>query len=288
MHARLLGGIALAGALALPSAAAADTTITGGPLNVKGYAMTVIGNDAGAKDSLTVFFNKTVGKDMQQHMYSFDSGVTVGPTSIKADLGKYGKLDLKLTGAKKGSSAVPKGCTGKAGKTLTGTLAGSLKFVADTTYFKTIKAKSLKGQSFKAGKIDCSGDNGQGGHTPGQAGGVTLTLTGDLNGDMLSFTAAKGFQTAMVMEEASKTAPASIMHFITAEAAASDLDVSDDLSSATVKGQEPFLTGTGNFEGEGFGTSATGTLSGDLVARFDSIGNVSLTGDDLMATLFKH
>lgn len=288
MNARLLGGVALLGALALPSAAAANTTLVAGPLKVKGYDMTLIGNDAGSKDSLTVTFSKTVGKDIQTHTYSFASGIAVTPTKIDAKLGKYGDIDLSLTGAKSsGKSALPKGCTGKPGKTRKGTFGGSLRFVADSSYFKTIKAKSLKGSSLKIGKIDCSGGNGGGGPTPGQVSGVSLTLSGDVDGGMLSFTATKGYQSAMVMEQDSATAPASIMHFVTGYGKAASLDVAPDLSSATVKGEQPLLSGTGSFEGQGSGTSASGTLSGDLTARFDSIGAVKLTGDGLIATLFK-
>lgn len=287
MNARLLGGVALAAALALPSAASAATTLTAGPVKVKGgYQMTLIANDA-KKDTLTVMLGKSGGKDLQQHMYTFDAGVKNTARSIDAKLGRYGSIKLALGNATSGTSALPKGCKGKPGKTLKGTLSGSVKFVADRTYFKTIKASSLPGQSFKAGKIDCSGTGGNPGQTPGGAGGATLTVSGQLDGGSLSFTATKGTQSAFVMEAAAKAAPASVMHFITAEAPASAFEVAGNLSSATVKGEAPFLTGTGTFEGEGAGSSATGTLSGSLAANFDSIGKVSLTGDDLIASIFK-
>ncbi len=114
MNTRLLAGAALTAALALPAAAHADSSVIGGPLKVRDYQMTVIGSDA-AKDSLTIIFSRTSGGSSQQHMYLFDSGVTVTPTSIKGSLGRYGAIDLKLSGARAAKASVPAGCSGSPG-----------------------------------------------------------------------------------------------------------------------------------------------------------------------------
>ena len=103
--------------------------------------MTVIGSDGGAKDSLTILFSRAGGGSTQQHMYSFNSGVNVTATSIKGSLGRYGGIDLKLAGAHGVRGSVPDGCSGRPGTTRKGTLKGSLRLVADTTYFGTVGAR---------------------------------------------------------------------------------------------------------------------------------------------------
>ena len=64
--------------------------------------------------------------------------------SINADLGAYGAVDLKVKqlGAA-GRGVVPKGCTGTAGKSRSGTLGGSFRLVADSTCFATVSASPV-------------------------------------------------------------------------------------------------------------------------------------------------
>jgi hypothetical protein len=223
--------------------------------------------------------HRTAGKASQMHSYSFSQGVTVkakgSSASIKANLGRYGKVNLKLTGAgaaRKG--VVPKGCTGTAGKSRAGTLRGSFKLVADSTYFKTVSAKSLKGQLVKGGKLTCDGTSG-GGQTKAP---TTLSVNLQQPEGMLMFSALKAAdgsvtQQAMRMDEAASTAPASIMHMITAPGGAAAFAPSADLSTATGSAVSPFFTGAFSFASDmAMGTTAMGKLSGDLVAAFDSIG----------------
>jgi hypothetical protein len=278
MKARLAIVAGLAGALVLPTAAQAAGTLIGGPLKVRDYEMTLIGTDA-AKDSLTVFFSKTAGGSSQQHMYSFDSGVNVTPTSISAGLGSYGAIKMNLVGATSAKGSVPKGCTGKAGTTRRGTLTGSFKLVADKTYFRTVKTKKLDGTAQTGGTIRCDGATGNPG--TGSPGGrsTSLMVTEQGPNGMFTFTATKDSQSAMQMDEASKTSPAQIMHMISAKG--SGLAV-QGRTAADVKGISPFLTGNGAFDGEAAGTMATGTLDGSLTARFDSIGAIAVKGDAML------
>jgi hypothetical protein len=68
-----------------------------------------------------------------------------------------------------------------------------------------------------------------------------------------------------------------------ANTGASGLDAAGDNSTAKVTGAGPFLGGTLSFDGEPMGSMASGTVSGDLVAKFDSIGSQSLpAGNDAM------
>ncbi len=274
MNTRLLAGAALVTALALPTAAHAQTSVVGGPLKVKDYEMTVVGNGGGAKDSLTVLFSRTSGASSQQHMYSFDRGVTVTPTSIKGSLGRFGGIDLKLAGAHSGRGSVPAGCTGKPGRTRRGTLTGSFRLVADTTYFGTVGARSLAGLSTKGGSLRCSG--GTGSMPGGAGGGLTLSLSQQTPGGMFTFTATKDQQSAMRMDDASSTAPAQIMHMISARDRGKGLDLRSG-GYVGAAGIRPFLGGSDSFTAEGPG--ATGTLAGTLAAEFDSIGAIAVKGD---------
>jgi hypothetical protein len=271
-----LAAVCAAGLLSAPAAAnAAAPTVVAGPLKVKDYDMTVIGTHG--SPSLSVMFTRTSGEATQSHMYSFAAGAKVkakgAKASIKADLGAYGTIALKtsrLSGSRKG--VVPKGCTGTAGKSRSGTLAGSFKLVADSTYFMTVSAKKLKGQVLKGGKLECGSTGG----TPTKRPAM-LTANLDTPGGMLMFSASKAAdgavtQQAMRMDDEAATAPASIMHMISAPGAAAAFSPSADLTSATGSAVTPFFSGAFTFAGESMGTMSMGTLSGDLAAKFDSIG----------------
>jgi hypothetical protein len=275
MNTRLIAGAAVAAALALPAAAHADASIVGGPLKVRDYQMTLIGSDA-AKDSVTVMFSRTSGKSSQQHMYSFDSGVTVTPTSIKGSLGRYGAINLKLTGARTAKASLPAGCTGKPGSMKSGVLKGSFRLVADSTYFRTVSARSLKGSVTTGGSIRC---DGAGGSTPGTnpgASGTTLSLTRQDPEGLFTFSATRDVQSAMRMDDAATTAPAQIMHIISAQDRGMGLDVRSG-GYLGVNGIRPFLGGGDTFTATGSGPS--GTLAGTLAAEFDSIGTIAIKGD---------
>lgn len=281
------------GAVALPAtaSAASGASVIGGPLKVKDYQMTVIGSDA-AKDSLSIMFDRRAGKASQSHFYTFDSGVTVTPKRIKASLGQYGKIDMKLVGAgaaKRGKT--PKGCTGSAGSVKSGTLKGTFKLVADSTYFKTVSTKTLKGSVARGGKLTCNGGGtgGQGGNGSGDTM-LQSTLTGA--DGMLMFSAIKEgsgavWQQATRMDDAATTAPASIMHLINAPGSGSAFSPAGDLSSATGTAVAPFFGGAFSFAGESMGSMATGALSGDLVAKFDSIGTQQIAAGSPDAMLMK-
>lgn len=278
MNARILTTATIAAALAVPTAAQAAGSVVAGPLKVRDYEMTLIGTDA-AKDSLSVMFSKTKGKSSQMHMYAFDSGVKVTPTSISGSLGSYGAVNLKLRNASSAKGTVPKGCTGKPGQTKRGTMSGSFKLVADKTYFKTVKATSLPGMVSTGGNLKCDGaGGGTGTGQPGKAGASLMVNEQGADG-MFTFTATKGSQSAMRMDDESKTGPARIMHMISAQGAG--LSVQGG-AAATAKGIAPFLRGTGTFEGERAGSMATGTLGGSLTAAFDSIGAVKIGGDAML------
>ena len=264
-----------AAALLAPAAAAADTTLTAGPLKVRDYQLTLVASDS-SRDSLTAMLTRRSGGSTQMHMYSFSSGVTVkgagSKPSINGRLGRFGSVKLTLSGLKGGRGSVPAGCTGSPGRNQRGTFAGKLQLKLDTTYFKTVKASRLPGARISGGSLRCDGGGS------GETHGLMLSAmpeTGD--GSMLMFAATreaggKVMQQVLRNDAPAATAPASVMHMINATAPASGFTAAADLASATVTGAAPFLGGTLSFTGEATGPVASGTVSGDLTAKFDSIG----------------
>lgn len=280
---RLIIG-ALAASLAMPAAASAAGTIVTNPIKVKSYGMTLIATDNGSKDSLSITFQRQSGKSSQLHSYSFSSGVKVTSTSISGKLGKYGSLKLKLGKVKTFKSKLPKGCTGTLGTTRVGSLTGSFTLVADSTYFRTVKKKAFKATTSRNAKLDCTGRPGTGGGDGGGDGPAMgepmLTHTKNEGGAMLMLTAMRSSLLVMQSEDPATTAPASISHMI--NVAAPGL-TNLTATSATVPGQPPFVTGQGSFAGEALAPNmATGTLSGNLLAKFDSIPQATLAGDAVL------
>ena len=176
-------------------------------------------------------------------------------------------MNLKLSGARAAKGSVPAGCTGNPGTTRRGTLTGSFKLVADSGYFRTVSARSLRGTASVGGSIRCDGaTSGVPSAGTGAAGGPMLMLTKSDGGAMFTFSATAKAQSAMVMDDAATTAPAQIMHMISADG--------PGLKGTSVPGISPFIGGTGAFSGD-----VSGTLGGDLTAKFDSIGPVRVEGD---------
>jgi hypothetical protein len=290
---RCAGMAAVAGALAVPAVSSADTMVVAGPVKVRDYKLTLTATD-GKADQLGISFLRADGRAMQMHQWSFTTGVSVtvarnlATARIKGSLGRYGKVDLKLgrAGALR-RGTVPAGCKGRGGKSRAGRFAGRLTLAADTTYFKTVKVRKLKGMALTGGRLTCSSGSAGGGGGGSVGAGTYLTRSvQDAAGNTLMFTAqrtgSRVTQSAMRMDAATATAPASVMHYISAPAGSADFVPNSDLTGADLRGASKYLTGFAEFNGEAAGPMALGALTGDLTARFDSIGAQPLTGDDAM------
>jgi hypothetical protein len=290
MHRRSLycAALAAAGALVVPAAASASSSLYAGPVKVKGYSVSLYATDGGASDTLGVTAVKRSGGSQQMHSWSF-SGVSVSikgaKATIKGNLGRYGKLNARVVAPVKAKGTVPAGCTGKPGSTRKGKLTGA-KLVLDSSFFRKFAPKSMKAMIVRSGKLNCSGD-GNGGNGGGTPSGLMLMSTVDGPDGQLMVnvvkSAGKVTQQVTRMDAAAATAPATVFHMISATAGAAGLDAAADLSSATAAAAGPFLSGTLSFAGEAMGTMAAGAVSGDFTARFDSIGAQSLpAGNDAM------
>jgi hypothetical protein len=270
--------------LAMPAAALADGgTVIAGPIKAKGYSLSLTATDA--SDSVAVTAIRTAGGSQQMHSWSFKGAkvsIKGAKATIKGSLGRFGKLNAKVATTGKAKGRVPAGCTGTAGSARKGKLTGKSKLVLDSTFFKTVKLKSVKAQIVKSGKLDCSG-NGGAGHAKGLM--LMSSLDGPAGQLMVNVVKSAGAvtQTVMWTDAAAATAPATVFHLISARTGASGLTTAADLSSASAPAAGPFLSGTLAFTGQPMGTMATGTVTGGFTAKFDSIGAQSLpAGNDAM------
>jgi hypothetical protein len=271
----LVAAVTATAVLAAPTGAlAAGSTVIAGPMKAKGYDITLSATDNGAADSFAVNAVKTAGRSMQTHTWSFGSGVAVsiknGRATINGSLGRYGAIKAIVTAGGAARGTVPKGCTGAAGSARKGTLTGKTRLALDTTFFRTLAPRSLKAQILTGGRLDCSGAGQQ-----QQGKGLMLTHSADTADGQMMLTLMKVggrvTQTAMRTDSAAATAPASVMHMITATTGAAGLDAAGDLSGATATAAGPFFSGALTFSGTPTATMATGTLAGDFTAKFDAI-----------------
>jgi hypothetical protein len=284
----LLCAATAASLLAAPAGALAKGTVIAGPVKVKGYSLTLTAMDGG-RDSLLVNAVKSGGGSSQSHSWTFDGPkVTVKGASatIKGSLGRYGSINAKVRTTKSAKGIVPPGCTGTPGSARKGTMAGKTKLVLDSTFFKTVKPKNVKAQLIKAGKLECAAT---GGGTDSK--GLMLSSTADSPDGTLtvsvSKTGSRVTQTVMRTDDPAVTAPASVFHLITANTGDAGLHAAADLQNASAPAAGPFLLGQLAFAGTPMGEMATGTISGDFAAKFDSIGQQWLPeGTD--AILMRH
>ena len=292
---------ALAALMIAPAAALAQsdtyttppqTTLSFGPVKVKKYTMTGSAYKTSAGTSLNIFLSRKSGASEQTHSYRFDKNVslslnsTLSKGTLRANMGKFGSLNLrfKSTGALKRSIA--KGCTGTKGKTRTGSLSGARGFrmKVDSTYFKTIVVGSMRAFAGNQAKQTCKLDTvSPVDQTPRES------LSASSQG--LSFFTRR---TASGVEQSVNLSgvegPAETFHSITARATGgSTFTVSGDAASATVTGIGPFLAGPASYTASDFYQGgSSGAITGTYEARFDSVGTKRLfAGGNVVASLQK-
>ena len=245
--------------------------------------------------ALRVNLARSAGNSREAHAYFFQlaaSSVTVASDlstltlDTGAQLGQFGTV--KLTFANPGSLAqatAPAGCTTGTWQTRAGTLTGSVSFVADTSYFKTIVEKSLPADL----TANTSG-------TPATCGAGPLAC---LHGSSLSASVSQGgpiiYASGGQLAQSgsfslfeflsAKVGPATVAHsLIEGNLPPADLTVAADLSSATVStGGARSFTGSLSFTanappvtGPNVACDSTytvrqGVTSGGIVAHFLAI-----------------
>lgn len=298
-----------------PAGGAKATTtfsIATSPVSVHGYGMSLfVTATEGAKTaSLTITFSVTAPKQRhptQSHSYSFtlpagalDVSVGLARASIDTGTGMAKQGAITMAMKKLGPIQTSTDDCGTT-KTRTGTLAGSFKLVADTTFFHTVKQSSLPATLTKHVSAPCSQPA-----TPCTPG-TTLTSSNAERNMFLSAnrTSSNGGGPAVsevlsYVQNATASAPATISHLIQVSGAPkAALSPSADLTSATLNGSvaKPYLTGSVAFTGSTTSAAcsktlnriiSTGTVTGKLVAHFDSVGDRGFTaGKKVPATLIQ-
>ncbi len=304
--------------IAAPSASAAPKTTTTFslstvPIAVQDYTMSLFVNETegAATLSLTVIFSRTAGTKrhpVQTHSYSFtlpasEFGVNDKLTDVSVDTGssmaKQGAITMTLKHlGDKQTSTTP--CVTTVSRT--GTLSGLFKLVADTTYFHTVKKQELP-----ASLTESTAKNGCGGGSSSQcSAGTTLVASNTRRGMFLNASRTPSengpptvSEVVSYVQGGTGTMPATVSHSIQVSGATKKALVpSTDLTTASLNGSpgKPFLTGGVAYTGhpptagacsKDLNTStSTGTVSGKLVAHFDSVGNQGFTGGKkVLATL---
>jgi hypothetical protein len=252
--------------VAVPAAAqAAQHAVIIGPVPVHGYQMSVLG--ISGEKSLTIALERDRGTSTQQHIYTFTRSVEVTDGRIRANLGSLGSVDLKLKTGR--DTTLPAGCKGHAIRQ--GTWNGSVRLVADSTYFHTIRAHHLPGAVLPVSGTGCDEQR-----APKTAPGAA-TLTAAIGDTYLEADAT----TASVLST-TRRGGASIVHVITV---AGRLDAATDLSTATFTPTGSLLSGSVTYAGSTSaatqkdgpaGETSVGRLTGELIAHFDSIGDVKV------------
>jgi hypothetical protein len=263
----LLAAAAVIAAPAAATAAPAPHAIVAGPIPIHGYELTVSG--IAGSGSLTVALERDRGTTTQTHLYTVTTGVHTTTKRIRASLGAFGAIDLRLVPARR---PLPAGC--RDGGRRVGTWTGSLRLVPDRTYFHTIRATRLPGSELKDACEEPGGSPSTGPQlTTGGRGRAGVTADA---------------RTATVLVD-TRRGPARVVHLLRV---ASTLQAAADLTTATLTPAPggSAITGTATFTGSTSaagapgGITSVGTLGGTLTAHFDSIGAVTV-GPSVPATL---
>ncbi|MBB4664749.1 hypothetical protein [Conexibacter arvalis] len=288
---RIILAGALAATLALPAAAQAAGTVSGGPVKVAGgYSVMLSAVDA-KRDSLTIVVDRGTVANGQMDTLHVTRGVRVvvrpGKATIKGAFGRRGDVDLRLRNASADRSRkVPRGCTGKPGTTHKGALVGRLRLRLPNGKLVTIR--SLPSQTSVGGSIRCDrtsdrrrGDGGDGDGGDGQDDQMRLMLTLERDGVNYSFMATKRDLTLTRAGAPERAGRATVSSATIVRAGGSNLlSASDGGARATVKGAGAF-TGTGLFRSNGGGGPfATGPLTGNLRVKLQGAPLIDVAGDD--------
>ena len=248
---------------------------------------------------LALAYNHRAGNTTEFHTYLFS--LTADAVSAAQDLsmltidtgtqlGQFGsvKLTLSNVGAPSAANPLP-GCTTGTWQTRSGTLSGALTFVADGTYFKTVKLTSLPADL----TANTSGVASTCGTPPATCSHVSLIFGGGSGSGFFEALSSAG-QTTLLFVRTQNSAPATITDFLQLTGLpASDLTVASDVSTGAVAtdGASPSFTGSLSFARTGSTTTGANAACGGTPLAFAQgalTGNIAvhfLTGLEIAAPL---
>ena len=184
-------------------------------------------------------------------------------------MGQFGAVSLTLSNVTAlAQGARPAYCTTGTWQTRSGTLTGTLRFVADGTYFKSLAETSLAADL----SANTSGAPATCGNLPPTCVHESLIYGGDPNtGSGLYEAYTEGGKTTVLAILSQAIAPAQVTHYlITTGLPGSDLTVAADLSTATLAtdGAAPSFTGSLSFARTGAATTFSNATCGGTTASF--------------------
>lgn len=206
----------------------------------------------------------------------------VGPTSIEADLGVIGRIDLDFVSS--GQSRTERSdCGGEPVLVETGHYEGTIDLVGEEGYSE-VHASSARGEVKEALNITCPGgpeSEGFGGHSPGAR--LTVSHRG---GRRFKFSAMKNSPTRPARFNASvseRRGGLLIFRGVEATGAAGSFDFDVPSGTADVNPPEPFVGEASYFRPSNKKVRWQGDLSVDLPGR----ANMRLTGPGTRASLIR-
>jgi PKD repeat protein len=266
-----------AGAAAKTTTFGPSTSISIGPMKVKGYRLTLSATH-GKSSSLSV----SLVRGGQTHSYLFPKknfsvhlSKSLSSGAISARLGKYGHFHVRFTATRKTHVVKPgKGCTGAGAQTRTGKItASSGSLVLDHSFFGTVHIGRVAASADRSAKEKCKVKK------ISTSSSKTPLLTVSQKHLDAFFERAKHRATAEITVTTSQHPL--VIHTLSLTSPASSFTAADNAATATVKGFGSLLTGSGSYAAgttSYFQGGSSGTFGGNLVAHFDSIGEQKLAG----------
>ncbi|MEA2445760.1 MAG: hypothetical protein QOJ12_3052 [Thermoleophilales bacterium] len=321
--------LAALGSAALPAAASAFDSVFPSIQSVsfsagkaKGYDVDVevFRTRSDPQGTVHVTLTRRVGTSVQAHRWSlggkafpstlsFDGSLKSG--RVRADLGRFGSLDLRLTGTGSTAKVAPEvplrgaspntpaadgACTGESGKRRAAKISGTVELTLDKDFFGTLRPRRVTGASLESTpSVRCpEAPAGAGTDVTLMSGGGpahpgSLKVTQATSGaTTVDYTVLQYQRTPGKSGSINSTSGALVTHQVTATGLpASTLTRAPDLSSATLTGSGAFFSGSGQFAAAGpqdFG-SAMGTMSGGFTVRFDGFPDAQPFAAPAQATL---
>lgn len=278
---------------AAPATATAAGSVSGGPVKVAGGYTVLLHAEDAKRDTLTITIDRGTVKRGQSDVLEFTAGVRVNvrgaSATIKGSLGSYGKVDLRLVGARKDARRkLRKGCTGTPRSTVSGRLEGTLRLRLPNG--KSVTIRSLPASTATGGgKVECAsddrrvGDGGEGGDGDGQDDRPRLILSGTSEGVSFSFMATEQelTLTRSVPPKQQRGTTVAAITFVRATGSKL-LQPADGGASAGVTSAGAF-TGNGAYRSTvGPGPATTGPLSGSLRVTLQGGPLITIAGDDAL------
>jgi hypothetical protein len=268
------------------AAVVSPPSITVGPIKAShGFSLTLIDATCSAKGSkLTIEFSKGNSASLAHQYLGGPSQCKLSRKLASGSLsGRWGGLaNVKLAVRQPGKVIKAKtapGCTGSGGIARSAVVTGTLKIAIHPGVFGKVSLHEAKASLNGLANVNCA--------TPGSTG---ITVYGTFGPVSLSASQpGTGPRSVLISENGAKPASGISDNFTLAvKGGTSVFNAAPDLSSATIGGAAPFLSGSLAFTGlpacVGSPGARNGSFGGTLVAHDPVLGTLTLVGASATTT----